>query len=58
MSTWKDKRKGYWRYGFQFLGKRYTGSGYKDRREAYAAEAKRREEKVVQEQRPVNAAPL
>jgi len=47
MSVWKDKQKGYWRFGFQYLGKRYTGSRYKTRRDAESAQVKEREKAVL-----------
>lgn len=43
MSVYSDKDKG-WRYDFILNGQRYSGAGYKTKRDARLAEAQRREE--------------
>ncbi|MDD5712232.1 MAG: tyrosine-type recombinase/integrase [Smithellaceae bacterium] len=44
MGIWKDKERRDWLYKFQYRGKQYGSRGFKTRREAEAARAKRREE--------------
>ncbi|MFA5323346.1 MAG: tyrosine-type recombinase/integrase [Smithella sp.] len=42
MTSWKDRKRGHWRYRFQYQGADYYGKGYPTRRESDAAEAEHR----------------
>ena len=51
MTSWKDRKRGHWRYRFQYMGENHYGKGYKTERESNAAEAehkKRLKEKAKQ----------
>ncbi|MCG8686932.1 MAG: site-specific integrase [Desulfobacterales bacterium] len=44
MGLWKDRVRKHWRYGFQYQGQRYTGRGFRTKKEAAAAEAQKRKQ--------------
>lgn len=51
MTTWRDRTRKHWCFGFKYQGKRYTGRGYNTRREANTAcEQKRMEVKEIGKQ--------
>jgi integrase len=50
MALWQDPQRKDWRWEFQFMGKRYTGSGYKTRRDALQAREEKRKEAKEQKE--------
>ncbi len=53
MTSWKDRKRGHWRYRFQFMGENHYGKGYKTERESNAAEAEHKKQLQEKAKQPI-----